>query len=264
MPTDLERTIETCAARIFDARRSRTSIPPVRSLLPEKDMASAYAIQTTNNRRLDQSGARRVGRKIGLTSEAVQRQLGVDQPDFGVLFDFMDYGGAGADVSAGSLIAPRIEAEIAFRLARDIDRKGLGREELEACIELVAPAAEIVDSAIAAWDINIVDTIADNASCGAYVVGAWQAYARGLDLPGRQMRMTRDGEEISKGAGAASLGDPLNALAWLADTAVEFGAPLRGGEVVLSGALGPMVPLTPGAYVIEIDGFATHELTVKA
>lgn len=264
MPTDLESMIETCATRIFDARRTRITIPPVRALLPEKDVTAAYAVQTRNNQRLDACGARRIGRKIGLTSEAVQRQLGVDQPDFGVLFDFMDYGGPGAEITASRLIAPRIEAEIAFHLASGIDRKGLSRDDLAACIGWVAPAAEIVDSAIAAWDINIVDTIADNASCGGYVVGAWLSYARDLDLPGRQMRMTRGGEEISRGVGAASLGDPLNALAWLADIAVEFGDPLRAGEVVLSGALGPMVPLTLGAYRIEIDGFAALDLTVMA
>jgi 2-keto-4-pentenoate hydratase len=262
MPTDLENTIETCAARIFEARRTRICIPPVRTLLPETDVAAAYAVQTVNNLRLEAGGARRVGRKIGLTSEAVQRQLGVDQPDFGVLFDFMDFGDDGAEIAASRLIAPRIEAEIAFRLASDIDSK-CSRDELEACIGWVAPAAEIVDSAIAAWDINIVDTIADNASCGAYVVGAWQPYVRGLDLPARQMQMTRDGDVISQGAGAASLGGPLNALAWLADTAVDVGAPLRAGEVVLSGALGPMVALTPGAYVIEIEGFKTFGLRVK-
>jgi 2-keto-4-pentenoate hydratase len=255
MQTDLESTIETCAAQIFDARRTRTSIPPVRALLPAKDVAAAYAVQTRNNQRLDAGGARRVGRKIGLTSKVVQQQLGVDRPDFGTLFDFMDLGPVQARISVASLIAPRIEAEMSFRLAKDITTKGLPAAQIARSVESLAASAEIVDSAIAGWDIDIVDTIADNASCGGFVIGAWQPFTPDLDLPSRAMRMTRDSEEISVGAGSASLGDPLNALAWLAEAAIDFGDPLRAGEIVLAGALGPMRPLTPGSYAIEIEGF---------
>lgn len=264
MLSDLETAIGSCADALFEARRTRAAIGPVRLQLPAKDVAAAYAVQQINNRRLDGAGGRRVGRKIGLTSEAVQRQLGVDRPDFGVLFDTMDYGGDGAVVSAASLISPKIEAEIAFRLRQDIAEKGLTAAEIAGAVEAVAACAEIVDSAIAGWDIDIVDTIADNASCGGFVVDGWQDFSPEMDLPARQMRMTRDAEEISTGTGAATLGDPLNALIWLAETAIDAGEPLRAGEVVLAGALGPMRPLTPGDYRIEISGFAPLHVRVVA
>jgi 2-keto-4-pentenoate hydratase len=204
-----------------------------------------------------------VGRKIGLTSEAVQRQLGVDQPDFGVLFNSMNLGGAGAAFAVSSLISPRIEAEFAFLLRADIKDGPVTPASAGQAVEAVAVAAEIVDSAIADWDINIVDTVADNASCGGFVVGPWVPFTADLDLPARGMRMSRDGVEISKGRGAATLGDPLNALAWLAATAIEVGDPLRAGEIVLAGALGPMVTLTPGDYVVEIDGFEPLSMRAK-
>jgi 2-keto-4-pentenoate hydratase len=253
--TEADAVIEDVAARLRAARRERRGIPPVRSLLPEKDIAAAYKVQQINVRRAIAAGARPIGRKIGLTSEAVQRQLGVDQPDFGVLFSSMNYGGLGAEFAVSSLIAPRIEAEFAFLLGLDIKAGAVTPESAGRAVDAVAVAAEIVDSAVAGWDINLVDTVADNASCGGFVVGPWTAFNANLDLPSRAMRMTRDGVEISKGSGAATLGDPLNALAWLAQTAIEFGDPLRAGEIVLAGALGPMAPLTPGDYVVEIDGF---------
>jgi 2-keto-4-pentenoate hydratase len=247
--------IARCAEDLFAAREDGVGIAPVRHRLPAKDLIAAYAVQRLNNQRYSDAGHLRVGRKIGLTSEAVQRQLGVDRPDFGVLFDFMDYGMPDRLLSVSRLIAPRIEAEFAFRLARDIDSESLSREELIACVGDVAVAVEIVDSAIAGWDIDIVDTIADNASCGGYLCGAWRPYSESLDLASRAMRLLSDGSEISKGAGAATLGHPLNALAWLADTVLKVGEPLQAGEVVLAGALGPMAALTPGRYTVEIDGF---------
>lgn len=256
MSSDLEAAIARIADRLFEARATRRPIPPVRSELPALDIDSAYKVQQINVRRLLESGRKVVGRKIGLTSAAVQKQLGVDQPDFGVLFDVMAYGGAGAEISVSKLIAPRIEAEFAFRLGVDITKGPFTAEAVAGAVESVAVATEIVDSAIANWDINIVDTIADNASCGAFVTGPWVPFTRDLDLPSRAMRMTRFGAEVSKGAGAATLGDPLNALAWLAETAVAFGDPLRAGEIVLAGALGPMTALAPGDYAVNIEGFA--------
>jgi 2-keto-4-pentenoate hydratase len=246
-------TIHEVADRLRTARASRQPIAPVRHDLPAKDIEAAYAVQRINVARLEAEGRRRVGRKIGLTSQAVQTQLGVDQPDFGVLFDFMDYGREPIPVS--SLVSPRIEAEFALRIGRDITLAGLSVGDLAGHVESVAVSAEIVDSAIASWDIDIVDTVADNASCGGFVVGEWQRYTAGLKLPERRMRLTRNGEEISVGVGAATLGDPLKALAWLADASIARGDPLRAGEIVLSGALGPMKPLTPGDYRIEIEGF---------
>jgi 2-keto-4-pentenoate hydratase len=254
--------IEEIAERLSVARRERRPIPPVRTSLPPRDIVAAYQVQQRNNRRRLEAGGRIVGRKIGLTSEAVQRQLGVDQPDFGVLFDDMAFYGNDVTISLSGFIAPRIEAEIAFVLRADITVGGLPRAELEAAVGEVAASAEIVDSAIADWDIDIVDTIADNASSGAYALGAPQPYAPGMDLPARVMRLSRGGAVLSAGAGAATLGHPLTALGWLADTAVALGEPLRSGEVILAGALGPMKPFDAGCYLVEIDGFPL--LTVRA
>jgi 2-keto-4-pentenoate hydratase len=247
--------IEDAAEQLFAARRQLRAISPVRRLLRYMDVEAAYQVQQINVRRRLDAGERMVGRKIGLTSEAVQRQLGVDQPDFGVLFEATYYGGQGAEVAVSTLIAPRIEAEFAFLLGADIGEGAVNRDSVGRAVEAVAVAAEIVDSAIAGWDINIVDTIADNASCGGFVVGPWVAYSRDLDLPSRHMRMTLNGEQVSSGQGSATLGDPLNALAWLAKVSIANGEPLRAGEIILAGALGPMISLTPGDYVIEIDGF---------
>jgi 2-keto-4-pentenoate hydratase len=186
-----------------------------------------------------------VGRKIGLTSQAVQVQLGVDRPDFGVLFDDM---ACPQDRPIGStrLLQPRIEAEIAFVLGIDLDREDDARAARPAVAE-VAPALEIVDSRIAGWDITIVDTVADNASGGLFVLGEDRVPLDDLDLRAVEMSMVdRTGAVVSSGSGAACLGDPLAALVWLARTAAEFADPLHAGEVVLSGALGPMVPVSPG------------------
>lgn len=254
--------IEAAAERLFAARRDRRPIAPVRAMLPAGDVDAAYAVQQLNVRRRLDAGRRIVGRKIGLTSEPVQKQLGVDQPDFGVLFDDMAFEGDDVAIPLAGLIAPRIEAEIAFVLRAGIPEVGLGRPELEARIGEVAASAEIVDSAIARWDIDIVDTVADNASSAAYALGSRQPYVTGMDLPARAMRLSRSGQVLSEGAGAATLGHPLTALAWLADTAAGLGDPLRAGDVILAGALGPMKPFEPGDYRIEIDGFPP--LTVRA
>ncbi|MDR3470518.1 MAG: fumarylacetoacetate hydrolase family protein [Devosia sp.] len=261
MSTNLT-VIEDVAGRLFDARSGRRPIPPVRTSLPEMDIAAAYQVQQRNVRRRLEGGRRIAGRKIGLTSEAVQRQLGVDQPDFGVLFDDMAYCGDAVTIPLSRFIAPRIEAEIAFVLRADITIAGLSRTELEAAVGEVAASAEIVDSAITGWEINIVDSIADNASSGAYALGAPQPYAPGMDLPARAMRLSRRGETLSVGVGAATLGHPLAALAWLADTAVALGEPLRAGDVILAGALGPMTPFQAGDYLVEIEGFPA--LTIRA
>lgn len=262
MSNSLEDRIVACAARLYDARRARAALPPVRTELPPKDVAAAYRVQQINVRKRLAEGRRVVGRKIGLTSEAVQSQLGVDQPDFGVLFDDMAYRGDDVTILLTEMIAPRIEAEIAFVLKADIPVAGLRGADLEACVGAVAASAEIVDSAIAGWDIDIVDTVADNASSAAFALGSTEPYVPGMDLPGRAMTMTRNGEVISTGAGAATLGHPLTALAWLADTAVAFGEPLRAGDIILAGALGPMKPFEAGDYVVAIDGFPI--LTVRA
>jgi 2-keto-4-pentenoate hydratase len=242
-------TVLQATQRLLEAARTGTPCRPVRDLIGADDLAAAYAVQQGLSEARHAAGARVVGHKIGLTSVAVQRQLGVDQPDFGLLFDDMDVSGPEA-VSVAGLLQPRVEAEIAFVLGADLDTDDLTPERIRAAVDHAVAALEIVDSRIAGWDITIADTVADNASSGLFVLGADRVRLDAFEPVAATMTMTVDGEVVSEGTGAACLGDPLAALAWLARTAREHGRPLRAGQVVLSGALGPMVPVAGGSHVV--------------
>jgi 2-keto-4-pentenoate hydratase len=208
-------------------------------------------------------GATVVGRKIGATSEAVQRQLGVDQPDFGYLLSDMDVSDEDL-ISMRPLLQPRVEGEVAFVLARDLDDDEITLEVVRDAVEVALPALEIVDSRIADWDIGFTDTVADNASSGLFVVGRVGLGLAELEPRDVTMSLTINGEERSSGTGAACLGDPLEALRWLAVQAQRFGDPLRAGHLILSGALGPFVPFAPGDRVVAtISGFAPLSVTFK-
>jgi 2-keto-4-pentenoate hydratase len=245
------------ADTIYEAHSSGKPVQPVRDRLPVGAIAEAYAAQEINTRRWVEQGRRIVGRKIGLTSLAVQRQLGVDQPDYGMLFDDMAIPD-GWDVGYGRLIQPKVEAEVAFVLGRDLDSDRLTIADILRAVEFALPAIEIVDSRIADWKIGILDTIADNASSGLYVLGATPKKLDGLDLRLAGMVMEHAGEPVSVGVGAACLGDPLSATLWLAKTMAQVGRPLKEGDTVLSGALGPMVPVTWGAvYEARINGLGS-------
>lgn len=240
-----------------------TGVPcaPIRELIDETDVASAYAIQEKLTAARLASGAVIVGRKIGLTNPAVQAQLGVDQPDFGVLFDDMGYAEEQI-VPMSRLIQPKAEAEIAFVLAEDLAEGPLDVAQVRAAVAYAQAAIEIVDSRIADWNIKFADTVSDNASSGLYVLGAEKVSLDDFEPIAAEMSMTTNGVVVSTGAGSACLGDPLNALAWLARTAREFGEPLRAGQVILSGALGPMQSVPPGAVVTaEISGLGTVTAT---
>ncbi len=238
-----------CAADWLDqAARSHEWIAPLREVQPSFGIDDAYAIQQINTERQIAKGRRIVGRKIGLTSKAVQKQLGVDQPDFGALFDDMGYG-SGEVIAWQSLHQPKVEAEIAFVLKSDLDLPNPGLVDVLNAIDYALPAIEIVGSRIANWNIRIVDTIADNASSGAYVLGSSPRDIKDLDLSLCGMVIERRGEPVSVGVGQACLGNPLNAVVWLARKMVEVGQPLRAGDLVLSGALGPMVEVRPGDVV---------------
>jgi 2-keto-4-pentenoate hydratase len=234
------------AARLAAAADRRRPCPPVRDLLPAGDINAAYAVQTALIGARTSNGATLVGWKIGLTNPKVQAQLGVDQPDFGKLLDDMACLQDTA-VDHSRLLQPRIEAEIAFVLTGDLDQPGdISTSAVRAAAGYAVAALEIVDSRIAGWDISIVDTVADNASSGLFVLGATHTPLHRLDPAAVGMSMTRNGEVVSTGSGADCLGDPLTAVAWLATTARDYGQPLRAGDVILSGALGPMVPVAPG------------------
>jgi 2-keto-4-pentenoate hydratase len=249
-----QAVIADMADRLDAARRSGIPCAPVHGLLPAQDIGTAYAVQANLSRRRIAAGSRPVGWKIGLTSGAVQRQLGVDQPDFGVLFDDMGRE-SGESIDPGLLLQPRIEAEIAFVLSRDITEPPHSGAELADAVAYACPALEIVDSRISDWAITILDTVADNASSGLFVLGDQRRSLDGFVPALCEMTMTRDGEIVSRGTGADCLGDPLDAVAWLARAVVSVGRVLRAGDVVLSGALGPMVPVRPGdAFHAHISG----------
>lgn len=249
-------------ARLADAQKTRVPCAAVRDLIGTDDLPAAYAVQQGLVQRRLAGGVTVVGRKIGATSEAVQRQLGVDQPDFGYLLSDMDVsdGVDGKPISMRTLVQPRVEAEVAFVLARDIDpanEADITIELVRAAVDVALPALEIVDSRIENWDIGFTDTVADNASSGLYVVGREGRRLDEVEPRDVVMSLTINGEERSAGTGAACLGDPLEALRWLAVQAYRFGDPLRAGHLVLSGALGPFVPFAPGDRVsASISGFA--------
>jgi 2-keto-4-pentenoate hydratase len=256
--------VSTAVERLAQALATRVPCAPVRDLIGTDDLAAAYAVQQGLVQDRLAGGVTVVGRKIGATSKAVQDQLGVDQPDFGYLLSDMDVS-AGADPGSGpismrTLLQPRVEAEVAFRLGRDIDvpedeiTLGFVRD----AVDVALPALEIVDSRIADWNIKFTDTVADNASSGLFVVGSDAKPLSEVEPVDVVMSLTINGEERSAGNGAACLGDPLEALRWLAVQASRFGDPLRAGHLVLSGALGPFVPFAPGDRVeASISGFDT-------
>lgn len=244
------------AARLLAAEAACAPIDPIAAELGTKDVASAYAVQAEVTRRGLANGRRLVGRKIGLTSKAVQQQLGVDQPDYGALFADMEVA-TGGEVQDTKLIQPRIEAEIAIVLDRDLEEPDVTMGELMGAVAYAVPALEIVDSRIRDWKITILDTVADNGSSARFVLGAAPKRLTDIDLEACGMMMTRNGAIVSVGSGAACLGHPLKAALWLARAMAAAGEPLRAGSVVLTGALGPVSPAAAGEfYEARISGFA--------
>ncbi len=228
-------------------------VPPLRDGLDPVDVAGAYAVQTINTRFWQAQGRRIVGRKAGLTATAVQMQLGVDQPDFGVLFEDMRVADGGL-LDPVRCLQPKAEAEIAFVLGADLPDPQSGPEQVAAAIASVHAAIEIVDSRIADWKITFADTVADNGSSAFFVLADHGRPLAGLDIWTAGMVMQINGAIVSLGVGAAALGHPLNAAAWLAQTVAARGEPLRAGDVLLAGALGPMVALNPGDRVEAFVG----------
>lgn len=246
--------VQEAADRLALAQRTRVACAPVRDLIGSADVGTAYAVQAKNLARRLEEGRHVVGRKIGLTSPAVQAQLGVDQPDLGFLLDDM-WCASDRAVDLSRLLQPKVEAEVAFVMSRDVLDPEVDGTSVRGCVDNVVAALEIVDSRIAGWDITIADTVADNASSGMFVLGRTARPLADLEPREVQMRMSVNGSVVSTGDGTQCLGDPLEALAWLARTALELGAPLRTGDIVLSGALGPMVAVQPGDTVVaELSG----------
>jgi 2-keto-4-pentenoate hydratase len=256
-PAAAEARVEAAAAELTEAYRTGVPCPPLRErLIPAGDVDTAYAVQRAQVERWGSAGRRLVGAKVGLTARAVQRQLGVDQPDFGVLFADLAVPD-GEEVAAG-LLQPRVEAEVAFVLGDDLPDPEVTTVDVIRATDHLLPAIEIADCRIAGWDISIVDTVADNAASGRFVLGTRPVRLAEVDLRLCGMVLECAGEPVSVGAGAACLGNPLHAVAWLARTLADSGDPLRAGDLVLSGALGPMVPAAPGAaYEARISGLGS-------
>ena len=248
-------TVEALGDELYACLRERRTIPPLTGRVDGLDIGAAYAIsRRTLQRRLD-DGERLMGKKIGVTSKVVQDKLGVHQPDFGFLTDAMRVENGGVMPASTQLIQPRAEAEIAFVLQADLVGPGVTRADVLAATAEVRPCFEIVDSRIDDWKIAICDTVADNASSGMFVIGGPPARPQDIDLETVGAVVWKNGQLLSTGAGAATLGHPLDAVAWLANTLAAFDSRLLAGEVILSGALVPLEPVGPGdSLLLRLGG----------
>jgi 2-keto-4-pentenoate hydratase len=236
---------ESLALALEQARLARAPIEPVSASEGGLDLAGAYAISQLGIARRIENGSAVVGHKIGLTSPVVQQQLGIDRPDYGTLLDEMQLGRGGV-VPRELLIQPRVELELAFRLARTLAGPGITDKHVSAATATVQPAIEIVDSRIANWRIGLLDTIADNASSGAFVLGGAPRPLSDVDIASVAVELRRNDEVVARGSSDAVLGDPRKAVAWLANELATHGTALQAGHVVLSGACTAMVDARPG------------------
>ena len=250
--------VREVAGALHRALRERTPIAPLSETDPGIEVHDAYRISRAFMDLREADGERVIGKKIGVTSPAVQEMLGIDQPDFGFLTDAMWCRDGVVDASA--LIAPRAEAEIGFRLNSDLKGPGVKPGDVLDATESVMACFEIVDSRIQDWRIQICDTIADNASCGVFVLSDNEVPASGLNLKDIQATVTKNGEYLSEGSGASVQGAPENAVAWLANTLGEYGIPFRAGEIILSGSLVPLADAAAGdVFRLSMPGLGELE-----
>lgn len=245
MPPLTPAEIDDWAARLAQAAADRRPIAPLTDAVDDLAVQDAYAIARRIVDRRVQGGARPVGHKIGLTSPAVQQQLGVSEPDFGVLLDVMELPDGGA-VEAGRFIAPRVELELAFHLGERLAGPGVTVADVRQATAAVQPAFELVDSRIEGWRIRLADTVADSASSAAFVLGGERRALDHVDTTAVTVRLRRGGEVVETGVSSAVLGDPCAAVAWLANALTGLGATLEPGDVVLSGACTRMVDARAG------------------
>lgn len=260
MDDELRRKkIEQLGDELYDALRTRRTVTPLTDRWPEVTIEDAYHVSLRMvNRRIEDDGEKVIGKKIGVTSPAVQEMLGVFQPDFGYLTDEMLYPNGGPMPISERLIQPRAEGEIAFMLKRDLNGPGVTNDDVLDATDYVMPCFEVVDSRIRDWNVKIQDTVADNASCGLFVLGEERVSPTGLDFPSLTMRVYKNGRFLSEGLGSAALGSPLNCVSWLANTLSQFGITLNAGDVVLSGSLVPLEPVMAGDEMrLEVEGVGT-------
>ena len=251
---------------LYQALLSGTTLAPLTERWPSISIEDAYHISLYSIERRVAAGDRIVGKKIGVTSAAVQQMLNVHQPDFGFITRQMSFANdAQISLAANKLIQPRAEGEIAFKLKHDLIGPGVTEADVLEATEYVMPCFEIVDSRIHDWRIRIQDTVADNASCGVFVLGDVQVDPRTLDLPNLRMHVFKNGEPLSEGLGSAVQGNPLTAVAWLANTLGAFGIPFKAGEIILSGSLVPLEPARAGdLFSLTIDGLGSARVSFCA
>lgn len=251
--------INALGDELYKAMRSFNTLAPLTDREPDISIEDAYHISLRMlQRRVDDDGERVVGKKIGVTSAAVQEMLGVFQPDFGFLTNAMQYDN-GADIPiAGNLIQPRAEAEIAFVLKHDLGSDNIDEQAVLEATECIMPCFEIVDSRIKDWNIKIQDTVADNASCGVFVLGDARVDPKEFDLPNLKITVTKNGKSLSEGLGSAVQGNPLTAVAWLANTLGRYDIPFVAGDIILSGSLVPLEPVSAGDHLsLELTGIGS-------
>ncbi|MEH7226568.1 fumarylacetoacetate hydrolase family protein [Bacillus sp. JJ1566] len=237
--------IEQFALKLAEAESTCVGTQPLTSVDSELTVKDAYYIQLENIKKKVAEGQKIVGKKIGLTSLAMQNLLGVDEPDYGHLLDQMVVENGGK-ISIEKVLQPKVEAEIAFILKKDLRGPNVTALDVLQATEYIVPALEIVDSRVKDWKIKLVDTVADNASSGFYVLGGKPTKVEDVDLELIGMTLSKNGELANTGVGAAALGNPANCVAWLANKLSEFDIPLRAGEVILSGALSAAIEAQEG------------------
>ena len=257
--------IRTLAEKLDSAMRAGAPLPHFAISEGVSTLADAYAVQSEWTAMRVARGEKVMGRKIGLTAKAVQEQLGVDQPDYGTLWQSSFYEAKNGQVTvpATDFISPRIEGEVAFLIGKKLDRPGITPADIIAATEACALGVEIVDSRIADWKIKFFDTIADNASYGGFTLGPWDRKLRDADLAAIGMTISQNDIPVAEGTGAAVLGGPAISCAWLANKLLEFGVSLNPGDVVISGALMKMIPFQAGdRFVFDLAGQKPLAVTI--
>ncbi len=253
-----QEQIQQAGDELYEALVSRSPIQPLTERFDDMSIEDAYHVSLRMVERRVEAGERIIGKKIGVTSKAVQNMLNVHQPDFGYLTDKMAFSQGQEMPISDQLIAPKAEGEIAFVLKKDLIGPGITNADVLAATDFVIPCFEVVDSRIEDWKIKIQDTVADNASCGLFILGDTAISPRDIDLTTCGMVVEKNGEIISTGAGAAALGSPVNCVTWLANTLGELGVPLKAGEVILSGSLVPLEPVKAGDFMsVTIGGIGS-------
>ncbi len=253
-----KQLIQQCGDELYQAMLEHTPVRPLTERFSDITIEDAYNISLRMLERRIEAGEKIIGKKIGLTSKAVQTMLGVGQPDFGYLTDRMAFSQGEEMPISERLMQPKAEGEIAFILKKDLMGPGVTNADVLAATDCVIPCFEVVDSRIENWQIKIQDTVADNASCGLFVLGDRAVDPRKVDLATCGMVVEKNGSIISTGAGAAALGSPVNCVTWLANTLGQFGIPLKAGEVILSGSLVPLEPVQAGDFMsVSIGGIGS-------